>query len=140
MISKPYGGPERRAGKPSATLGLLCLLGIVAIAFATLCPQSMRPHLASADLERFGAYFGLGVLLGLFLPRRWPTVLAFIIFLAFGLELGQLFAPGRDAAPGDALVKALGGAIGVVCAVSSFGLRRALGWGRDPVENYLRHL
>lgn len=129
-----YPISERRTTKPSVTLGVLCVLGIAAIAYATMCPIELRPRLASADLERFGAYYCLGGLIGLFVPRRWPTAVAFVVFLAFGLEVGQVFVPGRDAVPADALVKAFGGAAGVVSACGSFKLRRLIAPERTPAS------
>ena len=107
-----YDGHDRRA-PPSPGLGVLVAAIAAAIVFATLCPTGLRPRLGDANLERFFAFFALGGALCLFTPRRWPAALAFVVFLAFSLEAGQLFIPGRDARSLDAVVKALGGASGV---------------------------
>lgn len=101
-----------------------------AIAFATLCPPGLRPHLASADQERFGAYFLLGVCMALAFPRRANVVVFAVAAIACGLEAGQLLVPGRDAVFSDACVKAMGGLWGVFVAQASYGVRRFLRRGR----------
>ncbi len=121
----PYEGPERRA-PASRLMGLLVLALLAGIVFATLCPLDWRPHLADAALERFFAFWALGAALCLFLPRRWPAALAFVVFLAVSLEAGQLFAPGRDAHTSDATVKALGGIAGVLSVNALFWAARNL--------------
>jgi hypothetical protein len=104
----------------------LAALGAAAIAFVTLCPIGLRPHLASATEERFGAYFVLGVLVALAAGRRWLGAMAVVVVLALGLEAAQLLAPTRDAAMSDALVKALSGVLGTAAAQLIFPVRRLL--------------
>jgi VanZ family protein len=82
--------------------------------------------LASANLERFGAYLVLGGLFGLAAPRRLLATLGATTVLAFALEAAQGLAPGRDPALADALVKALGGAAGVGATCLFFKARRFL--------------
>lgn len=127
-----YQGPERRVAKPWLPAVGLSLLVFVAIAFATLCPPELRPHLAGADEERFGAYFLLGGCMAFALPRRTSAVILVIALVAFGLEAGQLLVPGRDAALPDACVKAMGGVWGAFAARSSYSLRRTLSAHRRP--------
>ena len=124
---KRYVGPERRIAKPSPAMIVLALLGLAGITYATLCPIGMRPHLASADEERFGAYFVLGLLLAFAAPRRRWTVTVFVVAVAIGLEAGQLLIPGRDARVHDALVKAVGGGLGAQSYFAVFALKRLLG-------------
>jgi len=99
-------------------------LGLLAIAFVTLCPIGMRPHLASGDEERFAAFLVLGGLISHAAGRRGLSATAAVVLLAFGLELAQGLAPGRHAALSDALVKTLGGVVGVAAAQLAFPLRR----------------
>jgi hypothetical protein len=119
-----YVGPERRTTKPPVALIFLSLMAVAAIAYATLCPIGLRPHLATADQERFGAYLVLGFLLSFTLPRRWAAVSVLVVLLACGLEAGQLLVPGRDAHVHDALVKSLGGVAGVSLGCSVYRLKR----------------
>ncbi len=105
----------------------LAALGVCAIGYATLCPIGMRPHLASADQERFCAYFVLGLLMASAAPRRWIMIMGLVVLVAVGLEAGQLLVPGRDARVGDALVKAVGGALGAQSRFSIYASRRLLG-------------
>jgi VanZ family protein len=84
----------------------------VFIVFATWGPQALRPHLASAAVERFGAYFVTTAAFVLAYPRRPAlTGIAAVVF-AVVLELGQFLAPGRDPGLRDVIEKALGGILG----------------------------
>lgn len=97
---------------------------LLLIVFWTLGPVSDRPHMGGAQLERFGAYFVVGVLLSVGYDR--PAAVGFFLAVfAVGLELGQNLVPGRDARLVDALAKVLGGilAAGFVAAVR-LGLAR----------------
>ncbi len=124
VFAKRYTGRNRRISKPSPALIALALLGVAGIAYATLCPIGMRPHLASADEERFGAYFVLGIALAFAAPRRWIATGTFVVVLALGLEAAQLLIPGRDAVLHDAIVKAAGGVLGSAIGHSVFAIRR----------------
>ena len=121
-----YSGPERRIAKPSPALVCLVALGVGAIVFVTLCPIGLRPHFASADLERFGAYFGLGLLVSQAAPRRSGVVLALLVLLALGLEAAQTLIPGRDGRFVDACVKVTGGVVGAQVGFVSYATRRWL--------------
>jgi VanZ family protein len=96
------------------------------IGFLTLCPGGLRPHLANADLERFGAYLVLGVLVSRAAGRRAVGATMLVMALAFGLEAAQRFAPGRHAQMAQALVKAFGGLSGVMAAELGFPLKRLI--------------
>jgi VanZ family protein len=131
-IAPRYAGPERRKAKPPVWVLVLAALAVAAIAYATLCPIGMRPHFASADLERFGAYFVLGLIICRAAPRRSLGVIAFVIALAFGLEAAQTFVPGRDGRFTDACVKATGGVVGAQLGLLQFAAQRnfprAIAW------------
>jgi len=100
---------------------------VAGIVFATLGPQSLRPHLGDAQLERFGAYFVTAVALVLAYPRRPWTIALAVVAVAVLLELGQLIVPGRDAGVPDAIAKALGGVSGAAVAAA---LSRAADFAR----------
>jgi hypothetical protein len=121
-----YSGPERRTTKPSPALLGLAALGVAAIAFVTLCPINLRPHFASADEERFGAYLALGLIASQAAPRRSGLVLSLLVLLAFGLEAAQTLIPGRDGRFADACVKATGGVVGAQLGFMSYAARRWL--------------
>jgi hypothetical protein len=119
-------GRERRIAKPSRALLCLVALGVAAIAFVTLCPIDLRPHVASADEERFGAYFVLGLVFSQAAPRQSGAVLSFLVLLALGLEAAQSLIPGRDARFADACIKATGGVLGAQFGFVSYAVRRWL--------------
>jgi|SRR5579875_1522645 len=119
-------GKDRRIARPSPTVTALAVLGVGGIVFATLCPIGMRPHFASANVERFSAYAVLGLVLAFAFRRRRLAVSAFVVLLAVGLEFGQLLIPTRDARLMDALVKAAGGLAGSSAGYAFFPARRLL--------------
>ena len=98
---------------------LAAWLLLAAIAFVTLSPVELRPHVASADFERFGAFAALGLMFGIAYTKRagWfaPVI---VVGSAFGLELLQLIDPTRDGRISDALFKAAGGLLG--CAIGYY--------------------
>ena len=116
--------PERRRATPSKTAVGAALAGVAAIAFVTLCPIALRPHLAPASVERLAAYAVLGALISRAAGRRGLQATAWVVILAFGLEAAQRLSPGRHAQMADALVKGLGGVLGVAAVQMLFPLRR----------------
>jgi hypothetical protein len=88
-----------------------------AIVAFTLGPVACRPQFGHPQLERFAAFFVLGVCWGAAFHRRPLRVLAGLTLGAVGLELAQALAPGRDAAAPDALAKVCGAAAGVAAVV-----------------------
>ena len=137
-----YAGRDRRRAKPSKTAIATAALGVAGVAFVTLCPISLRPHLAGASLERLAAYGVLGVLASRAAGRRTLSATVAVMILAFGLEAAQRFAPGRHAHLADAVVKAFGGVTGVASYQLMFPLRRLIArlsvisdpaWTQTPV-------
>lgn len=125
-IVTPHARPERRISRPSPRIVGLAALAVAGLAFVTLCPIGLRPHLAPANEERFAAYFVLGILIALAAQRRWLAATACVVVLAFGLEAAQLLAPGRHAQLSDALVKAMSGALGSTTGQFIYPLKRLL--------------
>jgi hypothetical protein len=109
-----YADPERP--KPLWLLAGV-VLGLMIVVF-TLCPLSIRPKTGHPDVERFAAFFITALVFTLALPRRARLVLVGVTAMAIVLEAAQLLVPGRDGRVADALVKALGGALGVLAGVS----------------------
>lgn len=132
--SSRYSGVERRVAKPSPKLVAAAILGVLGITYATLCPIELRPQLGSADEERFGAYFALGVIVSLVAPRRAGAVFSLLVLLAFGLEAAQRLVPGRHGEFADACVKATGGVCGAQLGFASFALRRWLERATRPLN------
>ena len=129
---------ERRRWRPSRFAIALSLLSLAGLVFATLCPINLRPHFADANVERFGAYAVLGLILSQTMRRR-PILVAFIVVLiAVALEFGQLFVPGRDARVQDAMFKAAGGLFGTIIGYGSFaGFRLMKRLNVMPAEGHL---
>jgi VanZ family protein len=96
------------------------------IVFATWGPQATRPHLASAAVERFGAYFVTAMAFVLAYPRRSILIGAAAVAFAVVLALGQFLAPGRDPGVRDVIEKALGGILGAVVTAGVLSLAKAV--------------
>ena len=89
-----------------------CLL-LALVVFVTLSPVQLRPRTGHPNLERFAAFLLLAAAFTLALPRRAGRVAVLMVAGAFALEAAQRWAPTRDPALGDALVKAGGALAGV---------------------------
>ena len=113
------------ASSTASQLNTIARRGAVAIAwslaafivFATLGPQSLRPHLGPAQLERFGAYFVTTAAFVAAYPSRPRLIGMAGVAAAVLLELAQALAPGRDPGVPDAIAKALGALAGVAASV-----------------------
>ncbi len=123
--ARVYQGAERRSRRLPLKYALLALLGASAIAYATLCPIELRPHVAPANEERLLAFVALGFVLALTFRRRWAQVTVAVMLFAMGLEAVQHFIPGRHGQVDDAIIKALGGLIGSGMGHAFFPAKRA---------------
>lgn len=86
------------------------------IIFVTLSPIGLRPHFEDVSVERFGAFAFVGLLFGLAYPKRLWLVLSLVVGTAFVLEALQHLTPDRHGHVSDAIVKFVGGVIGVGAA------------------------
>lgn len=92
---------------------------LIVIAFASLLPGSLKPHVTSADkVEHFVAYLIAGALLAFGWHRRSITALVAVILTAYAaaMEVGQLFVSGREASFADFVWSAAGAWCGVGAA------------------------
>jgi hypothetical protein len=119
----------RGAERPAGPSGWLLLISLLMISGATLLPSSdftVMPGvclvcgsrgLADAVLNTL-LFLPLGIALGW---RTRPSLLplAVPLLLSSGIEIAQVFIPGRDGSLGDILFNGLGGAIGVLSGWSS---------------------
>ncbi len=116
---------SQRARKPARAMAWILAATVV---FVTLGPQGLRPHLADAQVERFGAYFVTAATFVVGYPRRPRLIALFAVCAAILLEIGQAFAPGRDPGVPDAIAKALGGLCGAAASMVLLRFRpRAVG-------------
>ncbi|WP_026620961.1 putative membrane protein (plasmid) [Ensifer sp. WSM1721] len=98
--------------KRAASVLAWLLLGL--IAYSTLSPLAMRPHMGSwVQVERFGAFGLLGLLFAIAHPRRVLSVLSIVLAAAVGLELTQMLSADRHARLIDLAVKMAGAGCGV---------------------------
>ena len=80
-------------------------------------PDMVRTGILSGSQEHFLAYMMSGVLIAAAMPRyRFVHVACFYVLLAVTLELGQNFAPGRDAQAFTAFVSISGAVAGEIIA------------------------
>lgn len=108
--------------KLALVIALACAAFII---FATLSPIQLRPKTGHFNIERFAAFFVLGAAFVAAYPKYWLIVAIGVVTGACGLEVGQLYVPGRDGDVHDAILKSFGGLTGVAVA---FGLERMLHW------------
>lgn len=95
---------------------------VAAVAFATLGPPRDRPHLPiGRDGEHALAFILVGLAVGFAYPNRRILTAVVVVVLTGGLELMQLFAPGRHARLGDFVVDA-------VTACAGLAIAAAIGW------------
>lgn len=86
------------------------------IVFVTLSPINLRPHFEHVSIERAGAFGVVGLLFGLAYPKRPWLVLSLIVGAAFMLEALQHLTPDRHGHLSDAMVKFVGGVVGVAAS------------------------
>ncbi|WP_158914702.1 VanZ family protein [Caulobacter sp. S45] len=89
---------------------------VAVIVFSTLSPIHLRPKTGHPDFERFVAFFLAGACFAVAYPRHRRWVSAAIVVGACLLEAAQLLVPGRDAHVHDAVVKVVGGLVGMAIA------------------------
>ncbi|WP_082490880.1 hypothetical protein [Aureimonas sp. Leaf454] len=108
-----------RSFKPSRpafrAVGILCLAGI---AFATLSPIGLRPHIAGLQIEHVGAFCVAGLLLGLAYPRHLLAVGLGLVVCAVALEGAQHLVPGRHGRMIDLAMKMAGSGLGIAFAAA----------------------
>lgn len=85
---------------------------LLAIAFATLSPIGLRPHVGDVSGERFIAFAAVGLLFGLAYPRHLWLVTLMVGGIAVGFEVLQHLTPDRHGRIPDALVKLAGALTG----------------------------
>ena len=99
---------------PKSLIRLMAWLLLAAVLFVTVSPIQMRPVTdAPPDVERFAAFAVLGLAFAISYPRHWRLVACLVVAAALVFEAAQLLAPTRHARVADALVKALGGLVGI---------------------------
>lgn len=104
-------------------------VGVGLLVVLSLVPGTYRPHTgAPGDVEHLLAYGLTATATALALGWRSPFQIVAIVLgllvLASGLEVAQLFVPGRGASWETAIVSGFGGLCGVVLGA---GLLRAAG-------------
>lgn len=108
------------------TLIILAWSTLLAIAFATLSPIGLRPHVGNVSGERFFAFAAVGLLFGLAYPRHLWLVTLMVGGTAVGLEVLQHLTPDRHGQIPDALVKLAGALSGTGLAYVFSGTTRNL--------------
>ena len=110
--------------------------GVCLLVVLSVVPGAYRPHTgAPGDLEHLLAY-GLtaaALALGWRSPVHIVGIILGLLVLASGLEVAQLFVPGRGASWETALVSGFGGLCGVVLGA---GLLRAASLQMKGVARY----
>ena len=100
-------------------------LVVLMLIWLTVVPPSIRPSgVASRHLDHFASFALAGFLFYLGYADHLLSRLVTAVLFAGGLEVLQLWVPGRHARLGDFVIDALGACTGIVFA---FALARTLG-------------
>ncbi len=84
------------------------------IAYATVSSIQARPTLlASPNFERFAAFLVLGALFSLAYPRHFVLICLVVLGSAVLLEIAQHLTSDRHGRIRDAILKIVGGALGI---------------------------
>jgi VanZ family protein len=132
-------GARFRDGWPAARLLALIRVAawgaLLATVILSVVPGTMRPHVLENDyLEHFVAYFMTACLLAIGYPRPLSSLASGIMLTlcAGGLELVQLWVPGRTASIGDFNASVLGTCGGILVVLAAAWSRPALRGLRRP--------
>lgn len=105
---------------------ILAWSALLAIAFATLSPIGLRPHVGDVSGERFFAFAIVGLLFGMAYPRHLWLVTLMVGGTAVGLEILQHLTPDRHGRIPDAFVKLAGALTGTGLAYAFSGRFRKM--------------
>lgn len=82
----------------------------------TVGPVSYRPQFGHPQIERFLAFFALGLAWAAARPARLWRIWLGLVLAAILLESAQVLVSGRDPRIHDALAKIAGATLAVACA------------------------
>ena len=105
------------------------LLLLAIAAFSVISPYYRVTTFVPHDIEHFAVFALVGVAFGLAYPARYLANGAALLAFTGGIELGQLWAPGRHARFSDFAVNALGLAVGLGLAYLATKRQRAAATG-----------
>jgi len=95
-------------------LQILAWAALLILGAITLSPIEFRPRLpGSVELERALAFFVVGLMFAIAYPRKIWFAIAVVLVGVVSLEAMQELRPDRHGRVPDALVKALGGVMGI---------------------------
>jgi VanZ family protein len=90
---------------------------LACIVFATISPIDLRPTLhVRSGIEHLAAFAVLGSAFCIAYPRQTALVCLIVLGCAVLLELAQLLTPDRHARIHDAVVKVVGGILGIAAS------------------------
>jgi VanZ family protein len=96
-----------------------------AIIVLSIVPPAVRPETnASHNLEHFLIYSATGFAFGWSHQRRHDFLAVLLVLFSGGIEIAQLFMPGRHARLSDFIIDALAACVGLFMS-SLIGMARA---------------
>ena len=116
-----------RTGSILATTRVIAWIIVIGLIMISLVPAPLRPGTGvSHNLEHFGSFLLAGIIWCLAYADRPVLWLGTMLVFAGGVELLQVFVPGRHARLSDFAVDALGGCVGILITFWVAGRYRAL--------------
>ena len=118
---------SRRGPTILATARIIAWIIVTGLITVSLVPASLRPGTGvSHNLEHFGSFLLAGIVWCIAYADRLVLWLGTMPVLAGGVELLQIFVPGRHARLSDFAVDALGGCVGILITFLVAARYRAL--------------
>jgi VanZ family protein len=102
---------------------------LATIALLSVIPAAVRPGTGAHQLEHVTIFLLAGFAFGLSYSASWSLATRLVMFAA-GIEVVQLFVPGRHARLSDLLLDVAGICAGIFLASARDHIKRALAGGR----------
>jgi len=127
LTRQPGSALIARSNRMLLVVRLLAWILLAAIVVLSLVPPTLRPVTPlSHTLEHAGLFFITGALFGLGYPNHAVLLNFGAIAFCLGIEIAQLFIPGRHARLADFFADVIAALAGVLVAVVAGSMRRRL--------------
>jgi VanZ family protein len=111
------GSPISAESQASKLARIAAWVLTAAIVILSLVPPSLRPETSAPhSVEHFTIYAATGFAFGLGYKHRHHLLAILLVIFTGGIEITQLFVPGRHARLGDFIIDAIAACMGLAIA------------------------